>query len=80
MATPQHIANPMNQLLKRNFEMLKLSAVIYLQPGHPDHLILIHVTSGLHLKDVAFHSSIAILAEMKARIAQQILNIASEGL
>ena len=53
--------------------MLELSAVIFVHLGHPDHLILIRLWN--YLKDVGFSTPIAHLAELKARIAQHILNV-----
>ena len=58
--------------------MLESSAVFSLQPGLPDYLILVRVTSRVavgYLKDVVSSIPTAHLAKLKARIAQHILNV-----
>ncbi|GFW55587.1 hypothetical protein TNCV_119711 [Trichonephila clavipes] len=44
--TPQHIANPMKQLLKGQFGNSRISSRHLPTAWPPDHLILIRVTSG----------------------------------
>ena len=72
-----HIVNPMKQLLKRHFENVRIISSHFLTAWPSSSPDFIHVISS-NLKDFVFSTLIAHLAELKAWIAQHILNVTTE--
>ncbi|GBN56822.1 hypothetical protein AVEN_33068-1 [Araneus ventricosus] len=79
---PPHIANPVKQLLKRPFGNARIISRHFptAWPSRSPDLNPLDFWMWGYLKAVVFSNPIAHLAELKARIAQHILNVIPETL